>query len=203
MMKYNYRFEKILVVKDQEKTESELAFKESVQVFEEIATKLYDLLKKKEDLIEYQQERLKIGSSIDEINHYSKFIDSMEKTIEDAQQKVMQARAKMNWHEQKLLEKSLEVRKYEKMRERDHERFIEDQLHIEAIQLDELSTIAYYKKEIRWFRGKKNKKYDGTSGRNGIGKPISRFFQKVFLPIFNPVHVSHRNFIDYYIYDGI
>lgn len=148
-MKYNYRFEKILVVKDQEKTESELAFKESVQVFEEIATKLYDLLKKKEDLIEYQQERLKIGSSIDEISHYSKFIDSMEKTIEDAQQKVVQARAKMNWHEQKLLEKSLEVRKYEKMRERDHERFIEDQLHIEAIQLDELSTIAYYKKEIR------------------------------------------------------
>lgn len=148
-MKYNYRFEKILVVKDQEKTESELAFKESVQVFEEIATKLYDLLKKKEDLIKYQQERLKIGSSIDEINHYSKFIDSMEKTIEDAQQKVIQARAKMNWHEQKLLEKSLEVRKYEKMRERDHERFIEDQLHIEAIQLDELSTIAYYKKEIR------------------------------------------------------
>lgn len=148
-MKYNYRFEKILVVKDQEKTESELAFKESVQVFEEIASKLYDLLKKKEDLIEYQQERLKIGSSIDEINHYSKFIDSMEKTIEDAQQKVIQARAKMNWHEQKLLEKSLEVRKYEKMRERDHERFIEDQLHIEAIQLDELSTIAYYKKEIR------------------------------------------------------
>ncbi|MFY0741844.1 flagellar export protein FliJ [Solibacillus silvestris] len=148
-MKYNYRFEKILVVKDQEKTESEMAFKESVQVFEEIATKLYDLLKKKEDLIEYQQERLKIGSSIDEINHYSKFIDSMEKTIEDAQQKVIQARAKMNWHEQKLLEKSLEVRKYEKMRERDHERFIEDQLHIEAIQLDELSTIAYYKKEIR------------------------------------------------------
>lgn len=148
-MKYNYRFEKILVVKDQEKTESELAFKESVQVFEEIATKLYDLLKKKEDLIEYQQERLKIGSSIDEISHYSKFIDSMEKTIEDAQQKVVQARAKMNWHEQKLLEKSLEVRKYEKMRERDHERFIENQLHIEAIQLDELSTIAYYKKEIR------------------------------------------------------
>ena len=148
-MNYNYRFEKILIVKDQEKTESELAFKESVNVFEEIATKLYELLKKKEDLIVYQQERLKVGSSIDEINHYSKFIDSMEKTIEDAQQKVVQARAKMNWHEQKLLEKNLEVRKYEKMRENDFERFKEDQLRIEAMQLDELSTIAYFKKEIR------------------------------------------------------
>jgi flagellar protein FliJ len=149
MSKYQYRFEKILVVKDQEKTEAELAFKESVQVFEEIATKLYDLLKKKEDLIMYQQDRLKVGSSIDEIHHYAKFIDSMEKTIADVQQKVVQARAKMNWYEQKLLEKNLEVRKYEKMRENDFDRFKEDQQRIEAIQLDELSTIAYYKKEIR------------------------------------------------------
>lgn len=149
MSKYTYRFEKILTVRDQEKTESELAFKESIQAFEEIATKLYDLLKKKEDLIHYQQERLKVGSSIDEVNHYSKFIDSMEKTIADVQQKVVQARAKMNWHEQKLLEKNLEVRKYEKMRENDFEKYKEDQQRIEAIQLDELSTIAYYKKEIR------------------------------------------------------
>ncbi|WP_274309453.1 flagellar export protein FliJ [Solibacillus daqui] len=149
MTKYTYRFEKILVVKEQEKSETELAFKESVRVFEEIATKLYDLLKKKEDLIAYQQERLTIGSSIDEINHYSKFIDSMEKTIADVQLKVMQARAKMNWHEEKLLEKNLEVRKYEKMRENDFEQFKEDQLRIEATLLDELSTIAYYKKEIR------------------------------------------------------
>ena len=148
-MKYQYRFEKILDVKEQEKTESEIAFKESIQVFEEIATKLYDLLKKKEDLIAYQQQRLQVGSSIDEINHYSKFINSLEKTIEDVQQKVVQARAKMNWHEQKLLEKNLEVRKYEKMRENDLERFKEDQQRIEAIQLDELSTIAYYKREIR------------------------------------------------------
>ncbi len=149
MSNYIYRFEKILDVKDQEKSEAESAFKESVQVFEEIATKLYDLLKKKEDLIGYQLERLKVGSSIDEINHYSKFIDSMEKTIADVQQKVVQARAKMSWHEQKLLEKNLEVRKYEKMRENDFEIFKEDQQRIEAIQLDELSTIAYYKKEIR------------------------------------------------------
>ena len=149
MSKYIYRFEKILDVKEQEKTESEIAFKESVQVFEEIATKLYELLKKKEDLIVFQQERLRVGSSIDEINHYSRFIDSLDKTIEDIQQKVVQARAKMNWHEQKLVEKNLEVRKYEKMRENDFERYKEDQLRIETILLDELSTIAYYKKEIR------------------------------------------------------
>ncbi|WP_195891659.1 flagellar export protein FliJ [Bacillus ndiopicus] len=149
MMQYTYRFEKILVVREQEKNEFEIAYKESVRVFEEIATRLYDLLKKKEDLITFQQDRLTIGASIDEISHYANFIDSMEKTIADVQQKVVQARSKMNWHEQKLLEKNLEVRKFEKMREKDFDAFKEEQNRIEAKQLDELSSLAYNKREIR------------------------------------------------------
>lgn len=148
-MKYAYRFEKILTVREQEKNETELAYKDSVKAFEEVATKLYELLKKKEDLIAYQQERLVIGASIDEIGHYARFIDSMEKTIESVQQKVVQARAKMQWHEEKLLEKNLEVRKFEKMKEKDFELFKEEQNRLEVIELDELSNQAYNKKEIR------------------------------------------------------
>lgn len=148
-MKYAYRFEKILTVREQEKNETEIAYKESVRAFEEVATKLYELLKKKEDLIQYQQERLVVGASIDEVSHYAKFIDSMEKTIESVQQKVVQARAKMQWHEEKLLEKNLEVRKFEKMKEKDFELFKEEQNRLEVIQLDELSCQAYNKREIR------------------------------------------------------
>jgi len=107
MVSYVYRFEKVLTIREQEKNETEMAYKESVRSFEEVATKLYDLLKKKEDLIAFQQDRLTVGSSIDEIHHYARFIDSLEKTIAEVQQKVIQARAKMNWHEEKLLEKKL------------------------------------------------------------------------------------------------
>ncbi|MEX3621120.1 flagellar export protein FliJ [Viridibacillus arvi] len=149
MSAYTYRFEKVMTVREQEKNETEIAFKESVRVFEEVATKLYNLLKKKEDLIGFQQQRMSIGSSIDEIHHYSRFIVSLEKTIVDVQQKVIQARSKMEWHEQKLLEKSLEFRKYEKMKEKDLETFKEEQERLEAIRLDELSSVAYYNKEIR------------------------------------------------------
>lgn len=146
---YKYRFGNILVIREQEKKESEMAYKEAVRNFEEIATKLYDLLKKKEDLLSFQQERLSIGASIDEIHHYARFIDSLEKTIADVQQKVIQARAKMNWHESKLLEKNLEVRKFEKMREKDFEAYQKEQIRLETIQLDELSSLAYNKREIR------------------------------------------------------
>ena len=93
-MKYQYRFANILTVREQEKHETEIAYKESVRAFEDVATRLYDLLKKKEDLLEYQRQRLHIGASIDEISHYANFINSMEKTIEDVQQKVVQARTK-------------------------------------------------------------------------------------------------------------
>lgn len=148
-MRYQYRFQQILTVREQEKNETEMAYKDAVKVFEDVATKLYDLLKKKEDLLDYQQSRLSTGASIDEVTHYARFLDSLEKTIADVQQKVVQARTKMNWYEQKLLEKNLEVRKFEKMREKDLDAFKEEQNRIEAILLDELSSVAYNKRETR------------------------------------------------------
>lgn len=149
MLQYTYRFEKVLTIREQEKQQTEIAYKESVRSFEEIATKLYEFLKKKEELISYQNDRLSTGATIDEIHHFTTFIDSLEHTIADLQKKVMQARAKMNWHEQKLLEKNLEVRKFEKMREKDFESFKEQQDRLEMLQLDELASLMYYKKEIR------------------------------------------------------
>lgn len=146
---YQYRFAKILDIKAQEKTQSEMAYKEAVKSFEEVATKLYEMLKKKEDLIEFQNERLTVGASIDEITHYANFISSLEKTIEDLQKKVVQARVKMNWHEEKLLETNIELKKYEKMKEKDFEAYRAEQERLESIRLDELSSMAYYKKEIR------------------------------------------------------
>ena len=145
----HYRFQQILTIREQEKNETEMAYKDAIKAFEDVATKLYDLLKKKEDLIDYQQQRLVIGASIDEIHHYARFIDSLEKTIADAQQKVIQARAKMQWYEEKLVEKNLEVRKFEKMKEKDYERFKEEQGRIEMNFLDEISLQMYNKKETR------------------------------------------------------
>lgn len=149
MTAYHYRFENVLVVRDQEKSEMELAFKNSVRQFEDVATKLYDMLKKKEDVLATQQERMTIGFNVDDIHHFSRFITGLEKSIADMQQKVVQARSKMNWHEEKLVEKTLEVRKYEKMKEKDLSAFKSEQERIEMNQLDELSSLKYRTKEIR------------------------------------------------------
>ena len=77
------------------------------------------------------------------------FIDSLEKRISDMQQQVMQARSKMNWYEDKLVEKTLEVRKFEKMKEKDREHHRAEMEQLEAIQLDELSTLKFRRRENR------------------------------------------------------
>lgn len=149
MIQYKYRFEKVLTIREQEKQQSEISYKDSVNAFEEVATRLYELLKKKEDLINVQNEKLKLGASIQEIHFFATFINSLEQSINDLQKKVIQARTKMNWHEQKLIEKNQEVRKFEKMREKDFEAFKEEQDKVEMLMLEELSSIMYFKKELR------------------------------------------------------
>ena len=83
MKPYNYRFEKVLMFREQEKNETEIEFKEAVQAFEIVATQLYDLLKKKEDTLVEQQEKMTTGFSVNEIHHYARFIGSLEKRIAD------------------------------------------------------------------------------------------------------------------------
>jgi flagellar FliJ protein len=149
MKPYNYRFEKVLTFREQEKTETEVEFKGSVEAFETVATKLYDLLKKKEDTLTKQQVKMAVGFSVNEIHYYANFIGSLEKRIAEMQQQVMQARSKMNWYENKLLEKTLEVRKFEKMKEKDREHHRAEMEQLEAIQLDELSTLKFRRRENR------------------------------------------------------
>jgi len=143
MKPYNYRFESVLTFRELEKTETETEYKTSVEAFEVIATELYDLLKKKEETLDTQQERMVNGFSVDKIHHVARFIDSLEKKIVEVQEDVIQARSKMNWFEDKLLERRLEVRKFEKMRDKDQEQHRTENEHAEAKRLDELSTMTF------------------------------------------------------------
>lgn len=150
MKPYNYRFEKVLTYRELQKTETEIEFKSSVDAFEVVATELYDLLKKKESVIGEQLEKMQTGSSIEGIHHYTRFVDSLEKKIQLVQQQVIQARSKMNWFEDKLLERTLEVRKFEKMKEKDLDEYRVESEHEEAQRLDELSTMTFRGRETGW-----------------------------------------------------
>ncbi|KAB7708053.1 flagellar biosynthesis chaperone FliJ [Bacillus aerolatus] len=142
-MAYNYKFQKILQLKEREKEETQTIYNEALKNFEEAAEKLYSLLKRKEGLIDFQETKMVSGFSIHEIQHYQLFVSNLEQTINYQQQVVINARSQMQWCEQQLREKNIEVKKYEKMKEKDFERFKESLLIDENKQMDEISAIQF------------------------------------------------------------
>ncbi|MBP2240128.1 flagellar FliJ protein [Cytobacillus eiseniae] len=142
-MQYQYKFEKILSIKEREKDEAFNIYSQAVKKFEEAAEKLYGLLKKKEDLETYQSSRLVNGLPVQEIRHHQHFIHNLEKTITHYQQIVINARNHMNFYQEKLMEKNIEVKKYEKIKEKDFAMHTETIKYLEGKQMDDISIQQY------------------------------------------------------------
>ncbi|MEI5906174.1 flagellar export protein FliJ [Bacillus spongiae] len=149
MKKFQFKFDKVLILKEQEKEETVYHFQDSVRQFEKTAEKLYNALKKKEDLETYQSNQLVNGFPVQEVRHYQMFITNLEKSIVFYQDQVIKARNKMKWLEQKVTEKNIEVKQYEKMKENDYKVFTINQQKQENKVLDELSVMKYVNREIR------------------------------------------------------
>ncbi len=148
-MNYQYKFQRILTLKEKEKDEVQEMYRGSIEKFETVAGKLYEFLKKKETLELHQVDKLQGGLSVQDIRHHQQFITNLEKTISYYQDLVIQARNRKNWYEEKLVDMNVEVKKYEKMKEKDLERFLQDIQSMENKQLDEVSVVQYLKRGVR------------------------------------------------------
>lgn len=129
--------------------EAQVVYQDSVKKFEEAADRLYHLLKKKEDLESFQSDRLLGGLPVQEIRHHQQFIGNLEKSIAHYQKVVMNARSIMNFQQVQLMEKNQEVKKYEKIKEKDHLQFLADEKYAESKMMDEVSIQQYMNREIR------------------------------------------------------
>ncbi|NMO77346.1 MULTISPECIES: flagellar export protein FliJ [Niallia] len=146
-MSYQFKFEKILTIREREKEEASSAYNLSVNRFEEAAEKLYELLKRKEDLEAYQAEKMTTGLSVQEIRHHQQFVGNLTKTIEHAQKMVQNARNSMVYFQEKMLEKNIEVKKFVKIKEKDHSNFVALEKLEEAKQMDDISLQQYMQQE--------------------------------------------------------
>ncbi|WP_416150950.1 flagellar export protein FliJ [Salipaludibacillus sp. HK11] len=145
-MSFKFSLAKVLEVKDYEKTEAELAYTESVKQFEDVATKLFDLLKRKEELNSAAEEKLGKGLTISMIQMNEKTIAYLQKEIDKLQFNTQKARKVMNEKERYLTYKSIDVKKYEKMKEIKHQQYIHDEKRSEQRYLDEVSVQQFVRR---------------------------------------------------------
>lgn len=142
-MGFKYKFEKLLTIKENEKDKVIGEYNVAVHNFEKAATKLYELLKQKEDIQAQQSMQLQIGLNIGRIQELQRFLLVHENVINLCQTEVAQARRMMEMKEQLLLEKNIEVKKYEKIKEKNWDAYCQFERAEENKIMDEISIQQY------------------------------------------------------------
>lgn len=146
-----FKLHKLLTIKEKEKEKALGEYNEAVKRFEEVGEKLYHLLKQKEDYEEMYKQKMSVGLSIQEIRHFRQFVTNLERTISHYQHLVAQAREQMLLKQAKLAEEAIEVKKYERMKEK-HEQAVYEALQtIENRWMDEVSIQQFIHRK-NWVR---------------------------------------------------
>ncbi|MCM3107240.1 flagellar export protein FliJ [Bacillus velezensis] len=138
-MAYQFRFQKLLELKENEKDQTLTEYRQSVSEFETVAEKLYENMSKKELLEKDKESKLRCGMSVQEMRHYQQFVSNLENTIYHYQKLVIMKRNEMNEKQEQLTEKNIEVKKFEKMREKQFNMFALEDKAAEMREMDDIS----------------------------------------------------------------
>ncbi|NNU89414.1 flagellar export protein FliJ [Anoxybacillus sp. CHMUD] len=145
----SFQLTKILNLKEYEKQKALHEYEEARRRFEEVAEKLYHFLKQKEDYEEQHKQQLQSGLAVQHIRSFQQFMNNLQRVIDHYQHLVMQARQHMELKQLKLVELNVEVKKYEKIKEK-HDEMIAQQMRIaEQKQMDDISIQQYCYRETR------------------------------------------------------
>lgn len=141
--------EKILNVREREKEDAQLAHHQSMVSFEKVATKLYDILKKKEDAQSSYENYIKDTVQINKIKEQISYIESLNTQILTLQNQVIEARKHMETKQVKLTDAHVEVKKFEKLIEN---REVEKEMlaqRLEQQTMDEISIQQFLNQNNR------------------------------------------------------
>ncbi|MGP4040298.1 flagellar export protein FliJ [Gracilibacillus sp. D59] len=136
-------FEKIRLIRENEKNDAQLKFQEATEEFEKYASHLYDLLKKKEKIEESYKQSLSDKSQIETLQSYHQYLDFLTPTIISVQKKVDTARKYMNQLQEHVTDHYIEVKKIEKIIEKKEWQYKQLEDKKDLMLMDEVSIRKY------------------------------------------------------------
>ena len=145
-MSFQFSLQKVLEMKDREKTTAEKSYTESVRNFESKATELYDMLKKREDLQHEKENQLADGLSIAGIQMTEHTLSYLQREIDRLESETNRLRKQMHEKQRYLTTKTIDLKKYEKMKEQQRESFVLQAKHEEMKFLDEISVQQFVRR---------------------------------------------------------
>jgi flagellar FliJ protein len=143
-MDFRFSLQQVLDVKENQKNEVEVEYNEAYRSFEMIAEKLYFVLQRQETIVEQNNQKLEGGTSIFDIQSFQKSVTALQNKIDEYQEMFQQARRVVEEKKDHLLDKSIDVKKYEKLKDIQFEQFRKKHKHAEMKMFDEVSTVRFF-----------------------------------------------------------
>ena len=88
----------------------------------------------------YQHEKIRTGIQVHEIRFHQKYLMNLQKEIDHYQNLVIQARHHMQFEEKRLMDKNIEVKKFEKLKDKEYEKYLRERVVEETKVMDEICT---------------------------------------------------------------
>ncbi|MDV2685430.1 flagellar export protein FliJ [Alkalihalophilus lindianensis] len=145
-MSFDFTLQKVMNLKEQERQTSQNQYTEAMDQFERVATELYDLLKKKENLEEAGRQKVAKGISIYELQSSQSQLLRMQQAIHEQQRTTQRARERMTIKQQDMVKHSIEFKKYEKLKQVKFEQYKQEQTRLENEQMDDIAIQLFQKR---------------------------------------------------------
>ncbi|EZH67247.1 hypothetical protein DH09_04750 [Bacillaceae bacterium JMAK1] len=142
-MTFSFSLQKLLQVKEKERDEQQKQFEVSRKQFEDAGYRLYHLLRDREQMIVGVEGYTTSGTTIAALQTAQMASERMGKEILHVQEIANDARAKMKVQKDALRYATIELKKLEKLKVKQHETYRQEEKLSEQQQLDETATLLY------------------------------------------------------------
>ncbi|MEK8130231.1 flagellar export protein FliJ [Paenibacillus filicis] len=142
-MRFRYAFQKIVDLKENEKTQAEWVLSEAIGVMRREETTLTELQQSKFDMQEELHRVSGDRTTVSNLLMIQGYVDHIEGRIQSKHRDLQQAKTVVQLKQEDLNGKVLQEKVWNKAKEKAYQRFSADLLKKEQDQLDEMATNRY------------------------------------------------------------
>lgn len=143
MAKFNFRFQSMLNVKEKLQEQKEAEFGKAIQSLEFEKKKYDEIVLNRQNSITALKELINTKISPKEVSEYNSYINKLKNDLVIQQKVIVKAENLVELKRKELQSAIMETKKYEKLKEKDYEIFMEELKVKENQELDEVVTYRY------------------------------------------------------------
>ncbi len=147
MPKFVFKFEQMLNINEKLKDQKQIEFGKAVQALEAEKAKLTEYHRSMHYSVIDMRESLNSGISPRMMSEYNSYIKLLKKNIEIQNKNVIIADENVEKVRVELSKALMEIKKYEKLKEKDLEEYLTELKQKENVFVDEIVTYKYSKKD--------------------------------------------------------